>query len=671
MKHSRRLFLTQLGMLSASGLFPVADLHRSFLAAEALPEIAGQAPLAPSRFHLLPLTAVRPAGWLLRQLQIQAAGLTGHLDEVWPDVGPESGWLGGKGESWERGPYYLDGLLPLAYLLDDAGLQAKAQKRIDWTLNHPSSNGMFGPATNDDWWPRMVMLKALTQYSEATDDKRVVPFMERYFAYQLAELPSRPLRDWGKFRWHDQVVSVLWLFERNGDRKLLELARLLQAQGHNWQRQFEQFPFTAKTNAKQLGLDRKEPYYDELAMSAHGVNNAMALKAGPISWRLSGLAADREALNKQLALLDLYHGLPNGMFSGDEHLAGRDPSQGIELCAVVEAMYSLEHAIAILGDATLGDRLERIAYNALPGTFTDDMWAHQYDQQPNQIECTHRERQWVSNGPESNLFGLEPNYGCCTANLHQGWPKLTSSLWMASDDGLASVVYAPCTVKTKLQNGVPVQITETTDYPFRETVHLRVAPEAPATFALNLRVPEWATETSITINGEAVGKPLPGRFAKISRRWRAGDQVEIRFPMRPRVSRGYKDSITLERGPVVFSLNLDPEWKKVKDRGPASDWSATPGKPWNYGLALDSSTAGHDVTVTERLFDGPAFTAAAPPLELQVKGRLVGQWQEERGSAGPLPHSPVASSEPETDLTLIPYAAAKLRITAFPLLTRT
>ena len=59
------------------------------------------------------------------------------------------------------------------------------------------------------------------------------------------------------------------------------------------------------------------------------------------------------------------------------------------------------------------------------------MWSHQYDQQVNQVQCTiNQEHGWSTNGPESNLFGLEPNYGCCTSNMHQGWPKFVSHLWL-------------------------------------------------------------------------------------------------------------------------------------------------------------------------------------------------------------------------------------------------
>src|SRR6266567_351281 len=503
------------------------------------PVVRMRAPLVSGRFCFLPLGSIRPTGWLRNQLEIQANGLSGHLDETWTDVGPNSGWLGGKGESWERGPYFLDGLVPLAWMLDDARLKAKAQRFMDWTLDHQAANGMIGPASNDDWWPRFVILKAMTQYQELTGDQRILPVMDKYFRHQLDELPKRPLRDWGKFRWQDEALSVLWLFNRTGSAYLLDLARLLHQQGHDWVAQYASFQYTQRITREYLKLDQDNGLKD-LALSTHGVNNAQAVKTGPVWSLVSGADTDRRAVLQMISELNKYHGLPNGMFSCDEHLAGPDPSQGSELCSVVEYMFSLEQSLAILGDPSLGDALERLAFNALPGALTDDMWAHQYNQEPNQVECSLHRKPWTTDGPESNLYGLEPNFGCCTANFHQGWPKFTNSLFLASDEGLAAPAYAPCELRTVLR-GTPVSLIEETQYPFRGTIRITLKPDAAVSFPLELRIPGWALGATIQVNGEPKSPGRPGTFARIERNWQPGDRVDIVFPMEPRTSRWFHD----------------------------------------------------------------------------------------------------------------------------------
>jgi hypothetical protein len=623
--------------------------------------VANRAPLQPAAFHLLPLTAVRPRGWLRRQLEIQAAGLGGHLDEFWPDLGASSAWLGGTGEGWERGPYFLDGLVPLAYLLDDRRLIAKAKPWIEWTLTHQRPDGGIGPPKNDDWWPNMIMLKVLTQYQEATGDPRVIPFMQRYFAYQSAKMTALPLKEWAIYRWQDEVLSVLWLYNRTGDASLLDLARQLQRQGFDWRAQFANFIYTDKVSKADAKLN------------THVVNNAMALKTSAVWWQVSGDAGDRAAAQQQLATMDRYHLLPGGVHAGDEHYAGRHPSQGTELCAVVEGMFSIEHLLAILGDAALGDRLEKIAYNALPGTFDDAMWAHQYDQQPNQVLCSLRPRQWTSNGPEANLFGLEPHFGCCTANFHQGWPKLVASLWMASPDGgLVAAAYGPSEVKTTVGDGTAVTVIEETDYPFRDTISLTVRPARPTTFPLSLRIPGWADAATVTVNGAPQAGVRAGAFHRIDRAWQPGDRVVLRVPMRVRTSRWYQESVALERGPLVFSLRIGTDWREVKTgmknpaRAPAKDWELHPTTPWNYALAIDPGAVGDAVTVQEKPIGRVPFATDAAPIELSVRGRRVPAWEMVDGSAAAPPSSPVRIEAPLERLTLIPYGAAKLRITAFP-----
>jgi DUF1680 family protein len=667
---SRREFLRQSAVAGAAGLAaPLVSFAGSAAPAETA-AVRTRAPLTAGKLTPLPLGSIRPRGWLLAQMKIQANGLSGHLDETWDDVGPNSGWLGGKGESWERGPYYLDGLIPLAVQLEDARLKAKAQRYVEWTLTHQAADGMIGPATNDDWWPRIVMLKALAQYQEATGDARVIPLMDRYFRHQLGALPRRPLRDWGKFRWQDNLLTVVWLYNRTGDAYLLELARLLHAQGHDWIAQYANFEYRQKITAEFIHLNDGGGLKD-LALATHGVNNGQGLKTGPVWSLVSGSMEDRYAAWKMLAELDRWHGLPNGMFSCDEHLSGRDPSQGSELCTVVEAMFSLEQALAVTGSAEFGDRLEKLAFNALTGAFTDDMWAHQYNQEPNQVECSLHRKPWVSDGPESNLYGLEPNFGCCTANFHQGWPKFAASLWMLSgesesDEGLAAVAYAPCKVKTRVR-GVPVEVVEETEYPFRGVVRITVNPEAPVEFPLRVRFPAWAgCGKTLAINGKDWPIPCEKSWAGPTRMWRAGDRVEVEFPMEPRVSRWFKDSVAVERGPLVFSYGIGEDWVKLRDRGMTADWQVFPTTPWNYALEIDERDETKAIRVTEGAVGDAPFRRKQAPVTLAVKARKVATWRAEDGAANELPQSPVAADAAEETIALIPYAAAKLRITAFP-----
>jgi uncharacterized protein len=617
--------------------------------------------LSPGTMQFLPLGIIKPSGWLARQLRVQANGMGGHLDEFWPDVGPNSGWLGGTGESWERGPYFLDGLIPLAYLLDDAVLKDKAQKFVDWTLEHQRADGMIGPASDDDWWPRMVMCKALAQYYEATHDARVLTVLSKYFHYQLGAMPERPLTSWGKYRWQDEAWVVEWLYERTQDAKLLELIGLLQEQGYDWNAEFTNFPYTQPT-----------PYrfpvkkFPDEAMPRHGVNNAQALKAPAVRFRHSGRSEEPAALMRQWNALQTYHGLPNGMFSCDEHLGGREPQHGSELCSVVETMFSLEVSLATFGEARIGDYIEKLAFNALPGTFTDDMWAHQYDQQPNQIVSTLLTHPWTTNGPESNLYGLAPQFGCCTANFHQGWPKFATSLWMMREnDCIVAALYAPCEVHTEVAK-TNVHILEETDYPFRNSIRFTVNPDTPTKFGLGLRIPAWSANTKISVNGSHADKVAqPETFATLNRTWTRGDFVEIEFHMEPRVSRWFNRSIAIERGPVVFSFSPGEDWVKLRDQPPTADWQVFPKIPWNYALQLDeqSETA---IAVKESKVSEVPFSSSDPAVNLTVRARALDSWKTADEVAAAPPQSPVNVDAAEQELTLVPYASAKLRITAFP-----
>ena len=295
------------------------------------------------------------------------------------------------------------------------------------------------------------------------------------------------------------------------------------------------------------------------------------------------------------------------------------------------------------------------------------MWAHQYDQQANQVMCSLANHRWGTNGPESNIFGLEPNFGCCTANMHQGWPKLAANLWMAAPDGgLAAVAYGPSEVSTMVRGATPVTVEEQTDYPFRETITLTVKPAKPVAFPLLLRIPAWANGAAIKVNGQPQTLVKASSFYRIDREWKGGDVVEIHLPMQTRISSWYNNSVALERGPLVYSLKVGESWHKIKQTGPATDWEVFPSTPWNYALMLDPKSPTISFAVKEKPMTKQPFSAETAPVEITAPARRLPAWQLVDDSAGPLPVSPVTSKRPDEMVTLVPYGAAKLRITAFP-----
>jgi uncharacterized protein len=372
-----------------------------------------------------------------------------------------------------------------------------------------------------------------------------------------------------------------------------------------------------------------------------------------------------------LGLLDRYHGQATGMHSCDEHLAGRSPSQGSELCAVVEAMYSLEVLLAVIGVPSLGDRLERLAFNALPATLTPDMWAHQYDQQVNQVVChVSEERVWTSNGPASNVYGLQPNFPCCTANMHQGWPKFVAHLWMrAPDDGLAAVTYGPCAVRTSVR-GVEVTVDVTTEYPFDGTIQVAVRTARPVRFPLHLRVPAWADGARISLPDSDTQSTNPGTFAVVDREWRGETVLTLYLPLAIRAERRFNQSVALSRGPLLLALQIGEAWRQIGGEAPAADWEVHPTTPWAYALDLDPANPEADLTVERRPLVGGPFSPERAPLVVRARGRRLPDWGLERGAAAPPPRSPARSSEPLEAFTLLPYGATGLRLGELPLLAR-
>ena len=592
---------------------------------------------------------LKPQGWLKRQLEIQADGLSGNLDKVWRDV-RDSAWIGGEAEGWERVPYWLDGFIPLAYLLENEDMIARAKKYIDAIISYQKPSGWICPCEEDkiatyDSWAVQLISKVLVVYYECSRDERIPNVIYRVLRnyYELLKSETIQLHHWGKFRWFETFIAINFLTKRYNEPWIADLAKILKEQGTDYSQMTELW---------------KAPLH-KWTLETHIVNIVMMLKYEAVSCDLLG-ENYTDVAERLVTILSEYNGTPVGLFTGDECLSGLSPIQGTELCAVVEQMYSYETLFAHTGESKWAERLELLAFNALPATISDDMWTHQYDQLSNQIACQKFPSKAIfgTNSKDAHLFGLEPCFGCCTSNFNQAWPKLTLSAFMYRDNTVISAVPLPSSLKTD-----DASITLKTNYPFENKLEYTV--ESKSNITLKIRVPSFAKNLLVNKKPTAFCAELDFEIPA-----NQTTQLEIEFDTVPTMMLRPHNLRSVRCGSLVFSLPIAYEKKMyeyekndVERRYPYCDYEYIPRSEWSYAYA---SPFFH---LEKREISDVPFSSDNPPVVLKAEVKKIA-WGLEDGYesvCAKIPKSTMPLGDAET-VELYPYGCAKLRMTELPLI---
>lgn len=632
--------------------------RRTFLAAGALtasaallPRPAAAAPeaLQQNAFRRLPPGAVRPQGWLATQLDRQLTGLCGRYQEISEFLRfDRSGWAQPSLGGWEELPYWLRGFGDLGYVTGDTRVLADTQRWVEAVLATAAPDGFFGPTPlrnslngHADLWPHMPMLHALRSWAEYHEDTRVDALLTRFFAFMARQPDGVFVDGWGHTRWGDTLDVVFWLHDRTGDATLLDLAHRIHRLSANWTG----------------GI-----------ASLHNVNIAQGFREPAQYWQLSGDTAHRAAAYRNYdEILRRFGQFPGGGFAGDENARPGfgDPRQGFETCGVVEFMASHELLTRITGDPVWADRTEDLAFNMLPASLDPRGLVTHYVTSANvvRLDDIAKTRRQFQNGFAMQAYkpGVH-DYRCCPHNYGQGWPYFVEEMWLSTPDGgLAAALHGPCTVTTSVA-GTRVTVTEQTTYPFSDTVTFRLALPVPTAFPLALRVPGWCANPRLTVNGTAVAIAGGPRFATVHRTWRDGDVVVLTLPMAPRTRTWASGAVSVENGPLTYSLRFDERWRRYAGTEAWPEFEVTSPTAWNHGL----TATPNPVVTTGGNVDDP-FTVDNAPVRITVSAQRIADWTtDDENVIGTLRGSPVATGTPVERVTLIPMGAARLRITAFP-----
>lgn len=619
--------------------------------------------------------AVEPQGWLGTWLAKQAAELGSQLPNIsWPfsaeywnglEQGP-SWW------PWEQRAYWIDGATRLAIVMRDTALFQKTQVPILFTLQHAQANGYLGPTYfenpkgDEHRWPQMIFFRSLMACAEAhVGPAGIAEAMQRHYRNDPADyaVPERNITN---------VEPMLWCYSQTGDAKLLALAE------DSWRR------FQAQVAANPGNGDLGEArVYGDSPIHAHGVTYAETAKLPAILYMYTGNPEYlRFALAAQQRIFS-HHMLVDGVPSTSEWFRTRTSLDSHETCDIVDHTWGWGYLLQATGDGVWGDRIERACFNAGPGAIRSDWKSLQYFSCPNQFLATEKSDHNVMEHGGS-MMAYQPNPGqrtaCCGGNVHRLYPNYVSRMWMRSaNGGLAATLYGPSTVRATVgSERTPVEIVQTSDYPFRDTVNLKFAGQQEARFPLSLRIPAWCRNPRLTLNGEVVALTPQKGFVTLERRFRPGDTLSLTLPMELARTAWPYGGVAVERGPLVFSLPIQEEWSTftVPDYSTPAfpGYNANPTSAWNYGLLLNSGALEGQVNVqqaTGELADDPW---SHPPVTLTVAARKIENYtlqgvtnQDDQSFTPPLPDLAFTQVRPETEqISLVPYGSTQLRVTIFP-----
>jgi Beta-L-arabinofuranosidase, GH127 len=640
-------------------------------------------PLVPLSLVKLPVGSIKPQGWILKYLELQRDGLTGQLGEIsaWLDKS-NNAWYSsnGKGDyGWEEVPYWLKGYGNLGYILKDEKIVAETKLWLNKVFESQRADGYFGPALTEadiqrnksltqDLWPNMLILWTMQSYYEYSNDNRVIPFMTKYFKWQLT-VPDDKLLEiyWENSRGGDNLYSIYWLYNRTGEKWLLDLATKIHKNTADWQ-QKDNLPNWHNVNIAQC--------FREPATYFMQSKDSTALKATYDDFHL---------------IRKLYGQVPGGMFGSDENSRKGydDPRQAVETCGMVEQMASDEILMSITADPMWADNCENVAFNTYPAAVMPDFKALRYLTAPNMVVSDSRNHAPGIDNSGPFLMMNPFSSRCCQHNHAQGWPYYSEYLWMATpDNGMAAIMYnsSEVTAKVGAKNN-SVSLKQSTNYPFDENITIAISTASDVAFPLYLRIPSWCNSAQIKINGILQSTIFEASsYAKIERSWKQGDVIELLLPMQLKKDTwtNNKNSVSINYGPLTFSLKIDESYKEMDSKKSAigdSKWQASadqskwksfeiyPTSMWNYGLSLDNQALEKQFEIVKKPWpaDNFPFTQASVPISIKAKGKIIPEWiLDKNGLCDILPQSPVEVSTNEQTIELIPMGAARLRISSFP-----
>lgn len=666
-------------------------------------------------YRAIELKNVKAKGWAAEFLKTQSSGMTGHLDEVidpfcikyWDaeDYSVTEGgnaFLGGISEDaheevegiaqwvyYEQTGYWIDGMVRCAHLIDDEWLYEKVKPKLYRPVENPDKDGYMGPLMlkDDMVWAHTIYFRSLMAEYEATGKEEILEALKNHFL----RVPLKDVYDKNEdvrimtVRDVADIEIALWIYEKTGDKRFLTMS---EESYKRFNKIYEKDRGVAR-HAKMRDVTVRGMLEDNVTRNNHGVTYCEICKLAAVLHMYTGKEVYKKAAVNAFDKVYRDNMLIDGVISSSEYLNGNDDSRAShETCDVSDFTWAVGYLYMITGDQKYGDWVENAIFNGGLGAVSEDFKSNQYFSCPNQVLSDdhsnhnkfYRGTQWMSYAPASSM-------ACCTGNVNRFFPNFICRSWMQDGAVLVPFVYAPSEVTATI-NGNDVTISEITEYPFENTIKFEVSAKKSTKFVLKLRVPEWAIDSKLMINGKSGAKYCKGACYEIERTFKDGDVIEITFTDEIKFIENV-GGISVKKGALLYALPIKEKKvieKEVRGLGNPEypHFSLYPESRWNFGLKMSSKDVAE---YKEESIKAMPWKPAENSLSITLPAYEVKGWEIEhktkvRQYLNPRKKGKIIDCECDITplipkkgtfeygeseaITLVPYCTTRLRIAIFP-----
>lgn len=456
-----------------------------------------------------------------------------------PSIVPWAGEFVGK---------FLISAIQARRMTDDA----RVEETIRWVLSQfistQAEDGYLGPFRKDerllghwDLWGHYHAILALLMWYEDTGDQAALDAAIRagnLICDTYVDTDRRPLQA-GSDEMNLAIIHAMGrLCRHTEEERYLKMMRVVE---EDWESAGDYFRGgLAGTDFYKLPRHRWE--------SLHDLQGMVEL------YRITGEKDYKRAFLNLWESIRRFDRHNTGGFTTNEGAIGNPYTPGaIETCCTTAWAALTIDALYLTGDSRVADELEWSLWNGVIGSQhpTGRWWTYNTPMDGKREASAHTiVFQSRAGTPELN---------CCSVNAPRGIGMISE--WGIVTDAEGAVLlnyYGPMKAKLVLEDGLQVQIEQSTEYPMEGRIEIAVSSDQPFKRTLKLRIPEWSNETSLSVNGETQRKVNPGVYYSLDREWKTGDKIvlDLDFSIRTWVGDGAAlGKVSVFRGPLLLAFD--------------------------------------------------------------------------------------------------------------------